>query len=330
MPPASQDPASAGAPLNTPASLPGADAPEPARPLASPSTLSLPVVLPALVVLGALLLFCAIAPEAADAMFSGAQQWVVSRFDWFYVSAVSAFLVILVLLAASRYGDIRLGPDDAKPEFSFVSWSAMLFAAGMGIGLMYFGVVVAQNGEGVQFGWDERATSLRPPIEPDLPAEADYLTEIHPQGEAFVATLADRITRGAVLLIDYGFGEDEYYHPQRHMGTLVCHHQHQVDSDPLVLLGLKDITAHVNFTGIAVAAQDAGMEVLGYTTQGHFLINCGLAQQLEGLDVIQRSKAAKLMMEHEMGELFKVIALAKGVAPWEPVGFVRGDRMHRL
>ncbi len=104
------------------------------------STLSLPVVVPSLIVLGALLLFCALAPQAADAMFSGAQKWVVSRFDWFYVVAVTAFLVFLVLLAASRYGDIRLGPDDAKPDFSFVSWSAMLFAAGMGIGLMYFGV----------------------------------------------------------------------------------------------------------------------------------------------------------------------------------------------
>jgi SAM-dependent MidA family methyltransferase len=167
-------------------------------------------------------------------------------------------------------------------------------------------------------------------LEPDLPLEAEYLTEIHPQGEAFVATLADRITRGAVLLIDYGFGESEYYHPQRHMGTLVCHHLHQVDSDPLVLVGLKDITAHVNFTGIAVAAQEAGMDVLGYTSQAHFLINCGLGAKLDQLEVIARSKAAKLMMEHEMGEFFKAILLSKGVAVWEPAGFVQGDRMHRL
>ena len=103
-------------------------------------TFSLPVVVPALVVLVALLLYCVLAPQAADAMFSGAQKWLVARFDWFYIVAVSAFLLFLVLVAASRYGNIRLGPDDAKPEFSFVSWSAMLFAAGMGIGLMYFGV----------------------------------------------------------------------------------------------------------------------------------------------------------------------------------------------
>ncbi|MFG5776299.1 class I SAM-dependent methyltransferase [Comamonas sp. J-3] len=191
-------------------------------------------------------------------------------------------------------------------------------------------VLAARDGENIQFGWAERPTDLRPPLEPDLPAAADYLTEIHPQAEAFVATLGDRMTRGAAILIDYGFGESEYYHPQRHMGTLVCHHLHQVDSDPLVLLGQKDITAHVNFTGIAVAAQYAGFEVLGYTSQAHFLINCGLAAKLDQLEVIARSKAAKLMMEHEMGEFFKAIMLSKGVEFWNAQGFVQGDRMHRL
>ncbi|MBB6578433.1 SAM-dependent MidA family methyltransferase [Comamonas odontotermitis] len=191
-------------------------------------------------------------------------------------------------------------------------------------------VLAAQEGDAISFGWAERPTALRPPVEPDLPADADYLTEIHPQAEAFVATLGDRMTRGAAIFIDYGFGESEYYHPQRHMGTLVCHHLHQVDSDPLALIGLKDITAHVNFTGIAVAAQDAGFEVLGYTSQAHFLINCGLAAKMEKLDVIARSKAAKLMLEHEMGEFFKAIMLAKGAAFWDAAGFVQGDRMHRL
>ncbi|MDR0224847.1 MAG: BCCT family transporter [Burkholderiaceae bacterium] len=121
------------------------------RPAAEPSaappgqrppriTFAAPVVVPALLVLGLLLLFCALAPDRADRFFSGAQAWVVGRFDWFYAVAVTAFLVFLVFVASSRFGDIRLGPDDAKPEFSFVSWTAMLFAAGMGIGLMYFGV----------------------------------------------------------------------------------------------------------------------------------------------------------------------------------------------
>ena len=188
------------------------------------------------------------------------------------------------------------------------------------------GVVVIGDG----FGWSDRPTALRPPLEPELPAAAEYLTEIHPQAEAFVATLGERLSRGALLLVDYGFGEAEYYHPQRHMGTLVCHHLHQVDADPLVLVGNKDITAHVNFTGIAVAAQHAGLDVLGYTTQAHLLINCGLLQKLEHLPQAERAVAAKLMMEQEMGELFKALLLAKGVAPWTALGFVRGDRTHRL
>ena len=186
------------------------------------------------------------------------------------------------------------------------------------------GVVV----EGSQLAWQDRLTELRPPME--VEGEHDYLTEIHQQGEAFIHTLGERMQRGAVLLIDYGFGESEYYHPQRHMGTLVCHYLHQVDSDPLDKVGLKDITAHVNFTGTAVAAQDAGFDVLGYTTQAHFLINCGLQRELDALPLPERVPAMKLMLEHEMGEFFKVIALSKGVAPWDAIGFVQGDRTHRL
>ena len=98
------------------------------------------VVVPALLVLGALLVFCGFYPQRAEQLFSGAQTWVVGHFDWFYTVAVTLFLAFLVLIAFSRYGDIRLGPDDAVPDFSFISWTAMLFAAGMGIGLMYFGV----------------------------------------------------------------------------------------------------------------------------------------------------------------------------------------------
>ncbi|QXZ09266.1 SAM-dependent methyltransferase [Comamonas sp. Y33R10-2] len=186
------------------------------------------------------------------------------------------------------------------------------------------GVVV--NGEG--FAWEDRPTELRPPF--DIGGPHDYLTEIHPQGEAFIRTLGERLTRGAAFFIDYGFGESEYYHEQRHMGTVVCHYQHQVDSDPLALVGLKDITAHVNFTGTAVAAQDAGFEVLGYTNQAYFLINCGLGPKMDAVGLKARSMASKLVMEHEMGELFKVIGLCKGVEPWLPQGFVQGDRTHRL
>ena len=177
------------------------------------------------------------------------------------------------------------------------------------------------------FAWEDRPTDLRPPL--DIEGEHDYLTEIHPQGDAFVATLADKLTRGAIFLIDYGFPESEYYHPQRHMGTVMCHLGHRADPDPLALVGMKDITAHVNFTGVAVAAQDAGLEVLGYTSQARFLMNCGLIQHMETADLPTRVQAQKLIMEHEMGELFKVIGLCKG-EPWEAMGFSQGDRTHRL
>ena len=182
--------------------------------------------------------------------------------------------------------------------------------------------------EGSELVWANRPTDLRPPLE--IEGEHDYETEIHQQGEAFVRTLGEHLTRGAVFLIDYGFGESEYYHPQRHMGTMVCHYQHKVDSNPLDKVGLKDITAHVNFTGTAVAAQDAGMDVLGYTTQAHFLINCGLQAKLDAMGAADRAMALKLMLEHEMGELFKVIGLSKGVEPWDALGFAQGDRTHRL
>jgi SAM-dependent MidA family methyltransferase len=163
----------------------------------------------------------------------------------------------------------------------------------------------------------------------EIEGEHDYLTEIHPQGEAFVKTLADRLQKGAVFLIDYGFPEREYYHEQRSSGTLMCHQGHLADSNPLVSVGLKDITAHVNFTSVALSAQEAGLHVLGYTTQAHFLINSGLLDLLETASTQERAMAQKLITEHEMGELFKVIAL--GVGPlWEPKGFRQGDRSHTL
>jgi SAM-dependent MidA family methyltransferase len=177
--------------------------------------------------------------------------------------------------------------------------------------------------------WVKKETMLRPPVE--ISGEHDYLTEIHPQGEAFIKTLADRLQRGAVFLIDYGFPENEYYHEQRSSGTLMCHQGHLADANPLVAVGQKDITAHVNFTGLALSAQDAGMTVLGYTTQAHFLIISGLLDLLEDASQAERAMAQKLITEHEMGELFKVLALGVGVRPdWEPLGFQLGDRTHTL
>jgi SAM-dependent MidA family methyltransferase len=155
------------------------------------------------------------------------------------------------------------------------------------------------------------------------------VTEIHTIAESFVTSLADRLQRGVAILIDYGFPEHEYYHPQRLGGTLMCHQAHRADGDPLADIGDKDITAHVNFSGIALAAQEAGLTVLGYTSQARFLINCGLVDLLAAASVGERANAQKLVNEHEMGELFKVIAMARG-CELDPIGFRAGDRSHML
>jgi SAM-dependent MidA family methyltransferase len=181
------------------------------------------------------------------------------------------------------------------------------------------------------FAWADRPTSLRPAH--DGPFAAGTVTEIHPQAEAFIATLAERLTRGAAFFVDYGFPQAEYYHPQRIGGTLMCHRAHQADTDPLVDVGAKDITAHVDFTGVALAAQNTGLDVIGYTTQAHFLMNCGVLDLLEGADVQTIANTQKLLTEHEMGELFKVIGFAKNCDPAftaAPIGFARGDRTHTL
>lgn len=188
------------------------------------------------------------------------------------------------------------------------------------------GVVSAADG---RLAYADRPTAQRPPEAAVDAMPPGSVTEIHPQAEAFVRTLAERLARGAVFLIDYGFPEGEYYHPQRHGGTLMCHHLHQSDPDPLVQLGEKDITAHVNFTGIALAGQDAGLTVLGYTSQANFLINCGIVDMLCHATLPQRAMAHKLIAEHEMGELFKVVGFATGEG-FDAVGFSAGDRSHTL
>ena len=191
------------------------------------------------------------------------------------------------------------------------------------------GVVQADNDQGL--AWQDKPTMHRPPMEPV--GEHDYLTEIQPQSEAFVASLAERMLAsekgGAAFFLDYGFPESEYFHPERHMGTVMCHQAHKADANPLAAVGLKDITAHVNFTGIALAGQDAGLQVLGYTSQARFLLNLGLAEKMAEAALPERAQAMKLISEHEMGELFKVIGFATH-ANWHAQGFAAGDRSHRL
>jgi SAM-dependent MidA family methyltransferase len=205
------------------------------------------------------------------------------------------------------------------------------------------GVVQSDNAAGL--AWQDRPTALRPPMEPV--GEHDYLTEIQPQAEAFVASLAEHMLAsekgGAAFFLDYGFPESEYFHPERHMGTVMCHQAHKADPNPLEAVGLKDITAHVNFTGIALAGQDAGLQVLGYTSQARFLLNLGLAERMADSPLAKRAQAMKLISEHEMGELFKVIGFATHTnmhmhmhmhtdmpMHWQAQGFAAGDRSHKL
>ncbi|HSI50113.1 MAG TPA: SAM-dependent methyltransferase [Ideonella sp.] len=191
------------------------------------------------------------------------------------------------------------------------------------------GVVLGEAGELV---FADRPSELTIPFidvegGPVLPG---MVTEIHPQAEAFIHSLAEHLQRGAAFFLDYGFPEAEYYHLQRHQGTLIAHRLHQVDHDPLGDPGEKDLTAHVNFTGIALAGQQAGLDVIGYTSQAHFLFNCGIAEMMAGAELRERAMGQKLVTEHEMGELFKVIAFATPGLQFNPLGFAHGDRMHRL
>jgi SAM-dependent MidA family methyltransferase len=193
------------------------------------------------------------------------------------------------------------------------------------------GVAVDASGQIVDA---DRTTSLRPPLAEGF--DEGFTTEIHPQAQAFVATIAERLHHAAALFVDYGFPEAEYYHPQRTGGTLMAHRAHTAfhdDRDVLADPGTKDITSHLDFTALALAAQNAGADVLGYTSQGRFLLNCGLIAMLEGADLRAKNAAHRLIAEHEMGELFKVLLFARGVtfaAGVDPVGFAQGDRSHRL
>ncbi|MCX7145863.1 MAG: SAM-dependent methyltransferase [Sulfuritalea sp.] len=170
-----------------------------------------------------------------------------------------------------------------------------------------------------------------------MPVTAPYRGEISLAARAWVSELARRLERGAMLLIDYGLPRHELYHPQRDGGTLRCHYRHRVHEDPFWFPGLSDITSHVDFTAVAEAGFDAGLDVLGYTTQANFLINCGIGELLGpevgdgGTATGLRARGAVnvLISPNEMGELFKVIALGRGV-PEPLLGFARSDRVHAL
>ena len=198
--------------------------------------------------------------------------------------------------------------------------------------------------EGAGFAWQERdisdaalrdvAQAVRPELVEAMPD--DYLSEIGLAAHGLIQSLASRLEVGALLFIDYGFGAREFYHPQRDKGTLMCHYRHHAHDDPFYLPGLQDITAHVNFTDIAEAGIDAGLELIGYTNQAFFLINGGITDLLaqhepENVrDYLPLSgQLQKLTSPAEMGDLFKIIALGKGIAN-PPSGFARGDLSRAL
>ncbi|MCR4346383.1 MAG: SAM-dependent methyltransferase [Sulfuricaulis sp.] len=191
--------------------------------------------------------------------------------------------------------------------------------------------------ENEHFVWREKpaSASVRARVEP-LGLAAGYTSEINLCAEAWVRSIADILKQGTMLLIDYGFPRSEFYHPQRSQGTLMCHYRHQAHDDPLRLVGLQDITTHVDFSAIAEAATGAGLALAGYTSQAAFLLSSGMEQIMGASDpndtrahLTLTQQVKKLTLPHEMGELYKVIALARGVRESLP-GFTLQDRRGRL
>jgi SAM-dependent MidA family methyltransferase len=188
------------------------------------------------------------------------------------------------------------------------------------------------------FIWQERAISDTELLHAaqKISVPDDYVSEICLATRGLINSLAQRLEQGALLFIDYGFGAREYYHPQRSRGTLMCHYRHHAHDDPFFLPGLQDITAHVNFSDIAEFGIDAGLDLIGYTSQAFFLINCGITELLQDTSpenlrgyLPLSAQLQKLTSPAEMGELFKVITLGKSIA--NPLcGFARGDLTRSL
>ncbi|MEP7072761.1 MAG: SAM-dependent methyltransferase, partial [Nitrosospira sp.] len=195
-------------------------------------------------------------------------------------------LVVWLERLPARFTGLILANEvlDAMPVH-LVAWrDADLFERGV--------TSSAPNGD--EFGWSEcplregelfeAARELIPRIESgsgDISDDvSEYVSEINLAARGFMVSLAKILQQGAIVLIDYGFGRGEYYHPQRNCGTLMCHYRHHAHDNPFYLPGLQDITSHVDFSAVAEAATNAGLELLGYTTQAYFLINCGITESL--------------------------------------------------
>jgi SAM-dependent MidA family methyltransferase len=189
-----------------------------------------------------------------------------------------------------------------------------------------------------QFDWADKLVSTAALFEltQQINVPDHYLSEISLAARGLVSSLSERLVKGALLFIDYGFGSSEYYHPQRNAGTLMCHYRHQAHDNPFFLPGLQDITAHVDFTAVAESGIDNGCNLLGYTTQAHFLINGGITKLIADISpdnpleyLPLSAQIQKLTSPAEMGELFKVIALGKGIDT--PLSsFISGDKSRLL
>lgn len=198
-------------------------------------------------------------------------------------------------------------------------------------GITEIGVITTDTG----YAWSARpASGALAAAAASLQLADDYETEISLAVPALITDLAQRLDHGVLLFIDYGFPAREFFHPQRNRGTLMCHYRHHAHDNPFLWPGLQDITAHVDFS--AVARAGAGLDLLGYVNQAQFLINCGitaLLTEIPASDVARYAPLAagaqQLLSPAEMGELFKVIALGRGVT--SPLtGFNRGDKSHTL
>lgn len=164
--------------------------------------------------------------------------------------------------------------------------------------------------------------------------EKAYFTEINLAAEAWLTSLADNLQQGAIFIIDYGYSKANYYHPQRNNGTLMCYYQQQGHDNPLILAGLQDITAHVDFTSLAQIAFDHDLDVAGFQSQADFLLAGGITElSLHGGDAFemlqQATEIKRLTLPTEMGETFKVLTLTKDLEQLLPL-IKLGDRRYSL
>jgi SAM-dependent MidA family methyltransferase len=194
-------------------------------------------------------------------------------------------------------------------------------------GIYERGVAIANN----EFFWEDRKLESGSLLDhaQAIHVAPGYVSEIHRAGAAFVRSMGDSLKHGVALLIDYGFLDHEYYHSDRNTGTLMCHYRHRAHTDPFFLPGAQDVTAHVNFSVMMDAARGVGLDVEGFTTQAKFLIHCGITDQLGEIDPANATQylplanqVQRLLSPAEMGELFKVLALGRGI-DFPLLGFTR-------